>query len=349
MKHFFITALLLTFTFIACDDTIVDPPEENGQLTLYVINESAETLSKINMEDTTIVKDIVTTGKASNSIRIYENKIYVVNSLEDNIKVIDPKDDTKVLQTIGLDVGDNPWDIAFASKTKAYVSNLKTKSVSVIDLTTGTVTKKINVGQNPEGILFKDGKVYVANTGYVDWNVPYEQSSVSVINTTTDKVVSTINTFINSQDLTFAPDGKLHVISTGDYATKFGKVAIVDVSSETLVDSVIIGGSPGDIEITKDGIAYCSAWGDATNGFLYSYNTSSKTVTNNNDNPIKVGPNLSGLTYDENENVLWIPYMKEWAGDGFVQRFDVTTNTITWTSDVVGNGTSAIAVYEYEK
>jgi len=349
MKNIFFATLLLALIFIGCDETIVDPPIDNGVTTLYIMNGSAETLSKINMEDTTIVKDIITIGSTPSKLRIFEDKIYLVSSGDDNIKVVDPKDDTKILQTIGLDAGDNPWDIAFASKTKAYVSNFKTKSVSVIDLTSGTVIKKIDVGQSPEGIIYKDGKIYVANTGYVAFGQPYAQSSVSVINTTTDKVISTISTFINSQDLTFAPDGKLHVISTGDYATKFGKVAIVDVNSAALVDSVILGGSPGDIEITKDGIAYCSAWGDATNGFLYSYNTANKTVTNNSDNPIKVGPNLSGLTYDANENVLWIPYMKEWAGDGFVQKFDVKTNSVTWTSDVVGNGTSAIAVYEYEK
>ncbi len=344
-----IIIVLLTIFILGCKDTVVDPPAVNTARTLYIMNGSAETLSKINFEDSTIVKDIVETGTIPNRIKIYNDKLYIVSSGDDNIKVVDPKNDTKILQTIGLDAGDNPWDIVFASNTKAYVSNLKSNTVSVIDLSTGKVTKKITVGQSPEGLVYKDGKVYVANTGYNGWGKPYLQSSVSVISTSNDKVIATINTFINSQDLAFAPNGKLHVISTGDYATAFGKIAIVDISSASLVDSVVLGGSPGNIVITKDGVAYCSAWGDGTNGFIYSYKTSDKTVLNDSNNPIKVGPNLSGLTYDEKENILWIPYMKEWAGDGFVQKFDVSKNKITWVSGVVGNGTSAIAVYEYEK
>ena len=350
MKHFLTAAVfLLIFIFIGCDESTVNPPVENGVTTLYVMNGSAETLSKVNMDDTTIVKNIVTTGKIPNRIRIYDDRIYIVSSGDDNIKVVDPKADNEILQIIALNAGDNPWDISFASKTKAYVSNLKTNTVAVIDLSAGTVSKRIDVGQSPEGMVYKSGKLYVANTGYAGWGIPYLQSSVSVINTTNDVVVNTIPTFKNSQDLTFAPDGKLHVVSTGDYATNFGKIAIVDITSATVVDSVVLGGSPGDIEITKDGIGYCSAWGDGTNGFLYSYNASSKAVINGGDNPIKVGANLSGMTYDKKKNVLWLPYMTVWAGDGFVQKFDVKTNTVAWVSDVVGNGTSAIAVYEYIK
>jgi len=184
-KLFAITFVLLTVVFFGCKETGVDPVD-NGATTLYVLNGSAETISKINLEDTTIVKDIVTTGTIPNRIHINNDKIYIVSSGDDNIKIVDPKDDTKILQVIGLDEGDNPWDIAFASKTKAYVSNLKSNTVSVIDLSAGKVIKKIKVGQEPEGIIFKDGKIYVANTGYNGWGQPYLQSSVSVINTTND-------------------------------------------------------------------------------------------------------------------------------------------------------------------
>jgi YVTN family beta-propeller protein len=301
------------------------------------------------MEDSTIVSDLVAVGSIPNRIRVYDDLIYVVTSGEDNVKVIDPKEDTKILQTIGLSAGDNPWDIVFANKTKAYVTNYKTNTVAVIDLGTGSVTKKIDVGQSPEGLLYKDGKVYVANTGYVRWDLPYSGSSISIIDVATDKVTKTISTPINAQDLAIAPNGKLHVVCSGDYVNNSGKIAIIDISTTTLVDSILIGGAPGDIEITKDGIGYCVAWGDGTNGFLYSYNASTKAVINGANNPIKIAPNLSQLTYDENKNVLWIPYMTQWGGDGFVQKFDVTSNKVTWISNVVGNSSSAVAIYEYKK
>ena len=348
MKHFLITVtLLLTFTFIGCDDSTVDPPVENSIKTIYAINQSANTLSKVNMEDLTIAQNIVEIGEIANKIKIYDERIYVVSSGNDNIKVIDPNNDTEVLQTIGLDAGSNPWDIAFASASKAYVSNWLTNTVSVIDLGMGTVTKSIAVGLSPEGIIYKDGKIYVTNSGYAGWGQPYSNSSVTVIDVTTDNVVNTISTPINPQDFAFAPDGKLHVVCTGDYVNSFGKIAIIDITTGTMVDSVVIGSTPGDIEITKDGIGYCTAWGDGVDGFLYSYNASSLVVINGENSPIKIGPNVSQLLYDASENVMWIPYMAAWAGDSFIQKFDVTTNTVAWVSDVDGNGTSAVAIYEY--
>ncbi|MDA3860015.1 MAG: hypothetical protein PF445_02210 [Melioribacteraceae bacterium] len=348
MKQIFITRVLLfAIVFMGCEDTIVDPPVENSSKTLYVINQSAQTLSKVNLTDSSITKDIVEIGLFGNKIKIYEERIYVVTSGEDNIKVVDPKDDTNILQIIGLDAGSNPWDITFASTDKAYISNWITNTVSVIDLVSGTVVKNIEVGKAPEGIIYKDGKVYVTNTGYAGWGQPFNNSSVSIIEVAEDRVIGTISTPINPQDLAFAPDGKLHVLCTGDYATSFGTIAIIDVDSQLMIDSVFVGGSPGDIEITNAGIGYCSAWGDGVNGFLCAYDTESKLVYSSSEDPIRVGPNVSQIVYDYQENVLWIPYMSEWAGDGFIQKFDVTTNTVTWTSDVVGNGTSAVAIYEY--
>lgn len=347
MKHFsHLTILFLLSIFFGCTDNTVNPPVENSTKTIYAINGSAETLSKINMETLEITKDIITTGTIPNRIRVFENRIYVISSGDDNVKVVDPKNDTEILMTIGLDAGSNPWDITFANSDKAYVTNYNTNNVSVINLSSGTIIGNIEVGIAPEGIVYKDGFVYVANTGYSGWGMPFSQSSVSIIDATADTVVANISTPINPQDLAFAPDGKLHVVCTGNYSTDFGKVAVVDVSTKSVVDTVLIGGSPGDIEITDAGVGYCCAWGDGTNGFIYSYDTESKVVYANADDPVRVGPNLSQIQYDSIENVLWIPFMAEWAGDGFIQKFDVTSNKIVWTSDVVGNGTSALAIYE---
>jgi YVTN family beta-propeller protein len=351
MKHILlIVTVLMLLLIIGCKENTVDPVENRGK-TLYVLNGSAETLSKIDAEKNSVVKDIVTTGKIPNRIRIYDDRIYVVSSGENNIKVIDPKHDTEILQTIGLNPGDNPWDIAFANNKKAYVTCFNTNDVAVIDLVAGTVTKRITVGRAPEGLLYKKGKLYVANTGYGGWGNPYFQASVSVIDVKTDKVTATVNTPVNAQDLAFAPNGKLHVLCTGDFGvTSSGKIAVIKTSgTPALEDSIIIGGSPGDIEIAKNGIAYCVAWGNGTNGFLYTYNTEDNAVIHGESNPINIGPNVMQLTYDYDANVMWIPYMTKWGGDGYIQKFDVVANKITWTSDVVGNGSSAVAVYRYYK
>ena len=132
---------------------------------------------------------------------------------------------------------------------------------------------------------------------------------------------------------------------TGNYGDAPGRIAVIDLYTgpnwniPAVVDTVEIGSTPGDIVITPSGKGYCVAWGDGTNGFLYSYDALADTVIRGADNPILIGPTVSRLLYDGQENVLWIPYMKEWAGDGFAQKFDVESDSVVWTSDVVGNGT----------
>jgi YVTN family beta-propeller protein len=341
-KMFFLTLIVLIAAFSV---TLYagDIPR-----TLYVINGSAETLSKMNMESGAIVPNIINTGQIPNRILTHNDLIYVVNSGTDNIMVIDPQNDGTVFKTIALEVGNNPWQMSFVNSNRAYVTNFKGNSVSVINVETGVVLKDIAVGTGPEGILVVDNKAYIANTGYVGWGEPWEQASISVIDITADSVIHTLDVPVNAQDLALAPDGKLHVVCTGNYADIFGKIAVIDINaaSPAVTDTIDIGSSPGDIEITPSGIGYCVAWGDGTNGFLYSYNALADTVIHGDDDPILIGPNVSQLLYDSEENVLWIPYMTEWAGDGFVQKFDVEAGSVTWTSGVLGNGTNALVILE---
>lgn len=345
-----IFSILSLAFFIGCSESSSNPADNNGETarTLYLINGSAETLSKMVISDGTITQNIVNTGLIPNRILTHNGLIYVVNSGTDNIMVIDPQNEGVISKTIGLVQGNNPWQMAFVSSDKAYVTNFKDNSVSVINVTTESVLKDITVGTGPEGILVVGDKAYITNTGYAGWGAPWEQASVSVIDITADSVIHTLDVPVNAQDMALAPDGKLHVVCTGNYIDVFGKIAVIDINaaSPVVTDTIDIGSTPGDIEITSSGKGYCVAWGDGTNGFLYSYNTSSNTIYHGGDNPILIGPNVSQLLYDSEEDVLWIPYMTEWAGDGYVQKYDVHADSVVWTSGVIGNGTSALTILE---
>ncbi len=329
--------------------------------TLYTLNESAETVSSMSMDDWSIQSNIVTTGQMPNQLVVFNDLIYIVNSGTDDIMIIDPQQNNQVVQTIALAEGSNPWAIAFPDSDKAYVTNYVANTVSVIDLATGTVTGNIAVGVAPEGILCKDGQAFVTNTGYAGWGMPYEQSSVSIIDAENDMVIHTVNTPVNAQDVAIAPDGRLNVVCTGDYATTAGSVVIIDLhtgdnqNTPAAVDTVDFGWhdaehttpfTPGDLVITVDGKGYCPAWGDGVNGYICSYDANTGTALRDASNPILVGPNLQRLFYDNSLDVVWVPYMKEWGGDGHVQKLDVQQDTIIWESDVIGNGTKDLGILE---
>src|SRR5271157_5041157 len=72
------------------------------------------------------------------------------------------------------------------SATFAYITNLASNNVSVIDTATNNVTATVDGLNNPNGVaVTPDGsKVYVANQG---------SNNVSVIDTVTNNVTSTVN------------------------------------------------------------------------------------------------------------------------------------------------------------
>jgi hypothetical protein len=218
-----------------------------------------------------------------------------------------------------------------------------------VDVANKTVVKDINVGVGPQGILLSGNNVFVANTGF---RASYGQATVSIIDISTDSVTHTIDVPTNAQDLARSSDGKIHILCTGDYATEFGKIVVLDMytgpfwNTPALVDTIELGGSPGDIAISTTGKGYCTAWGDGTNGYLMEYDALADTVVRDASNPRLTGPNVSGLLYDDKDNVLWIPTMTVWGGDGFAQKYDVEQDSLIQTSAVLGNGVQAFAVLE---
>ncbi|MGW2713840.1 YncE family protein, partial [Streptomyces sp. NPDC001356] len=95
--------------------------------------------------------------------------------------------DTATNREVGhIPVGHGPFGLAVAPDgRRVYVANAYSDSLSVIDTASGKVVDEIKVGSDPVDVVVSpDGRrVYVANSGY---GTP---TSVSVIDTTTDKVV----------------------------------------------------------------------------------------------------------------------------------------------------------------
>jgi YVTN family beta-propeller protein len=111
--------------------------------------------------------------------------LVVVNNLNDSVTVINVAGDANT-KAAEIPVGDEPRTVAvMPDKTRAYVTNQASGSVSVIDLTTNQKTQDIPVGVEPYGIaLTPDGlRAYVTNSG---------SNTVSVIDCVSNTVVATI-------------------------------------------------------------------------------------------------------------------------------------------------------------
>jgi YVTN family beta-propeller protein len=256
-------------------------------------------------------------------------RTYVTNSGGTTITIINTVTDT-VIGTIGG--FDGPSGMVIKGDT-AYVNNYGSgnplqsgfgTTVRVVDLIGGTIVgPPILVGQAPAAITMApaiapdQSFVYTAN--YIDGNT--NTATLSKISTATNSVVATIgpfspNGFSGPFAIAITPDGaKAYVTNFGsNNFTPFGTtVSVVDLQTNTIVNTINLGIQPSGLAISKDG----------TRVYVSNYNTLYS-------NGPSVPPPLTftGLT----------------AGEGTVNIIDGATGKVLQPTIVVGQSPSAIAI-----
>src|ERR1035437_6295132 len=146
----------------------------------------------------------------------------------------------------------------------AYISNLGSNTVSVIDTANNIVTATVNVGIDPLGIaVTPDGsKVYV--TDFVN---------VSVINTTTNTVTATVAMGAEPYGVAVSPDGtKVYVTNEGN-----NTISVINTTTNTVTATVNVGSFPIGVAVSPDGTkVYVANQGSNTVSVI---NTTTNTVT----------------------------------------------------------------------
>src|ERR1035437_3733405 len=124
----------------------------------------------------------------------------------------------------------------------AYISNIASNTVSVIDTANNIVTATVNVGSVPFGVAVSpDGtKVYVTNEG---------GSTVSVINTTTNTVIATVSVGFDPSGVAVTPNGaNLYVANDGN-----NNVSVINTATNTVTATVNVESFPIGVAVTPDG------------------------------------------------------------------------------------------------
>jgi YVTN family beta-propeller protein len=146
--------------------------------------------------------------------------------------------------TANIPVGIYPVGVTLSPDgSVAYVDDEKTKTVSVIDLSTNTVTATIS-GYNPSDVaLSPDGsRAYIVNV---------KSNTVSVFDTATNTEIGTFPSGFgggNPSAVVISPDGSTAYVSDAS-----GVVSLINLSTNSIITNVTIGVSAYLLAVSPDG------------------------------------------------------------------------------------------------
>jgi len=220
--------------FAGCDDmesvlpelSVVDADLEGALYVLcdgnYSLNNS--TLALYDFTNGTLDADFFQTsngrklGDTGNEIQRYGSKIYVVVNVSSQIEVIDARTGLSIRQIPMFDGSKarQPRYMAFW-EDKAYVCSFD-GTVARIDTTSLEVEAFVKVGRNPDGITVSNNKLYVSNSGGLDYatTIGYD-NTVSVIGIDDFTEIKKIEVGCNPYRILSDDIGYVYVACRGDY------------------------------------------------------------------------------------------------------------------------------------
>ena len=239
-----ICSLLLLFSFVACsdDDNVPPfvPPTGEGDSIMYVLNSgdwksnnSSLTMYNVVTGETVQnyfeLKNGRALGNTANDIIVYGGKMYIAVAGESTIEVVGL--DAASLKQINC--GAQPRYLA-ACDGKVYATYYD-GYVARIDTATLEVEAMVAVGRNPEQLAVYGNKLYVANSGGMDYNTAlgYDKT-VSVIDLSTFTETKKIEVAVNPA-VVVATDNGVFVASYGNYADIPSTLQYITPNDEAVV------------------------------------------------------------------------------------------------------------------
>lgn len=308
-----------------------------GAATAFIVNNLAETLSRIDLESGNVQNHVTVLGDIPNQIRFYDGHLYVVNSISANLQKIDPVSN-QIVADIPFVVGSNPYSIEFDGNY-AYVSSFVFGFIYRVNLNTNEVDNQILIGGFPEGMLVIDGKLYVAQTAFNPNDFSYGQGQIAKIDLASMMLDEEINVGNNPQSFIQVSDTLFHVVCTGNYNDVAGSVYIFNHNEGIVLDSILIGGQPVSGALGNENIAYLAAGGWVDHGYVYTYNIDTKQIIHGPSNPIQTGLGVSSIAVDSLGYIYSCNF-----GDDSVTKFDSQGRTLATYG--VGDGPQSMVILD---
>jgi YVTN family beta-propeller protein len=334
-------ALALCAVLASChknDDTQVNTvPAING---LYVLNQGGiskgnSTLSFYDFGSKVATASVFSVvngrvlGDTGNDVEVYGSKTYIVVSETSVIEVINTQT-AKSIATVTMNGANGvanaprkPRSIVFY-KNNAYITTYD-DNVAVMDTATLTISKYISVGRDPEQEVISNGKLYVANSGGLDYG--NLDNRVSVIDLATQTEIKKITVGLDPVNVIATPYNEVYVLSQNVYGANF---SITSPSSITVINTTTDVAGP----ITPTDLGYAANLVTISGDLMYYfagdnkikvYNVKTKTAVSASfitDGTVLSSP--YAITVNDATGEVYASDALDYASSGTVYAFDKT-------------------------
>lgn len=254
-------------------------------------------------------------GDTGNDLLKYGSKIYVAVNASSTVEVLQANSLKSVAQ-IQMSTGGQEKQPRYLESFngKVYVSCFD-GFVDVVDTITNSVVNRIPVGLNPDAIKEVSGKLYVSNSGGL--NFPTMDSTLSVIDLISETETIKITVGLNPGDMEIDSEGDLYVVTRGDYADVPAMLVKVDLTNNQVSELF-----EGAIEITAfDPGRFLITYDNGIGISIGLFNT----VTDQWENPSFIS--TSGITtvyevvYNENIQLIYVLDAMGYTNTGYVREY----------------------------
>lgn len=330
-KTWIFLAVFAVLVFYSCKKEDVDSIKGSFSNGIFIVNEGqytsgTGTITFYNPDSNYVKQDIFEAinnrplGNVAQSMTIFNGKGYIVVNNAGKMEVVDIATFKSEATITNLK---NPSQFLPINDQKAYVSDW-IGHIAVVDIKQNVVTKTIPAGTGPDAMLKSGNYVYVSNTGGFSID-----STISVINFTTDKLVKVIPVGNAPAEIVADGNGKIWVICKGKGYTGYpdagdipGSIIRIDPNSLEVDFTYKFTASdlhPEKMVINKQkSMLY----------FLYNFGIYRFNLLSANAVPEKIfDRSFYSLGYEDKTGFLYAADVKNYSSNGIVLRIKTETGT----------------------
>ena len=251
-------------------------------------------------------------GDVLQSMTEYNGHLFVVVNNSGKIEVLDTATYQKTATISGLT---SPRYFCGINNSKAYVSDLFSNQIAILDLGSNAVIGSINTGGWTEEMLLVNDKVYVCRP---------DTNFILQINATTNTIEDTIILAKGPSSLVLDSDNKLWALSSGGINDELGELNQIDPSTNNIIQKMVfsdISNSPNNLKISPDGETIYYLNNGVNQLSIYASSLPTTSIISQN------GALFYGLGISPTNDV-YVSDAVDYVQAGIVYRYDSTASLV---------------------